>query len=508
MLPHQIGLGAIAAGNLERGKKAAYEEGRITAEEMLAANMRWTFSPCGGVAENMRWGRSYECYSENLEIVTELTLQNVQGLQDNGVGACIKHWIGEGQVQGDNPNTNQGNRNNNPITRERIMEIAGVYRAAVETWTIMPSYLGLNITGTGSGTGNYSMHTHKPMMQDYLKDELGWNGMMIGDYRWHTTPDSVNAGLDCLMAAERSTDYLRNTERNGILNGCTEKRIDDAVMRMLRFKKRIGLFDNPYLSSPGQIRKPENVAAARSMAADSMVLLRNKNNFVQDIQGSKFKNIMVAGRASEGNKGRGYQCGGWTIGWQGSDQTSDRVTAVTIFEGIDAAKGGGVNVTSSVDGSEEGAFDLIIAVIAEMPYAESEGDIPNRWSSGGCILGPDMAMLENVYAKKAANPGTKILVVILSGRPIAFSPQVGTGAASVQTTKGREFEKWDGLIEAWLPGDQAGAALADLLFTNREFAGKTPQPWHEGIDKTGELIYPYGYGLKKSDPVDMDFHAP
>ena len=513
MLPHQVGLGAIATGDMEKGITAAYESGRITAEELMATNIRWTFSPCGGVAENNRWGRAYETYGRDLETVTNLVLANVRGLQDHGVGACIKHWVGEGQARGNNPNNNSGNRDISPITPERFLEIASVYETAYETWSIMPSYLGVNIEGSEIFSGNIEMHRHKPSLQDYFKDEVGWNGMVIGDYRWHRwgnspNPNSINAGVDCVMSAERSTDYLTD-ERNTILNECTDERINDAVMRMLRFKKRLGLFDEPKIAGPGVIRKDENVRIAREAAADSMVLLRNKNDLIQKIQAREFTNIMVAGRASEGDIGRAYQCGCWTIGWQGGagDIRQDGVllvTAVTVHEGIDAVKGSDITVTSSPAGNAPGNFDLIIAVLAETPYSESQGDVPNEWGRGGLILGPDQTMLNNVYAKQQANPNTKILVVMFTGRPIAFTSNTGNANNNTTAVNNTEYLNWDGLIAAWLPGDRGGEALADLLFTDREFVGKTPQPWHRGIEDVGPLVYPYGHGLRKSDPIDTD----
>ena len=158
-----------------------------------------------------------------------------------------------------------------------------------------------------------------------------------------------------------------------------------------------------------------------------------------------------------------------------------------------------------------GTYDLIIAVIAEQPYAESTGDLPggsNGWNSGGLILAPDMTMLNAVYAKQTANPSTKILTVILSGRPIAFTSTTGNANNATNAVNNQEYLKWDGLIAAWLPGDQAGGALADLLFTDREFVGKTPHPWHRGIDKVGPEVYPYGHGLRKSDPIDTNIYEP
>ena len=515
VLPMQVGIGAIYTGDKAKGLAAAYDSGRITAEEMLATNVRWTFSPCAGVAENMRWGRAYECYGSDVETVTELIYQNVKGMQDIGVAPTLKHFIGEGQVVGDNPNRNSGNRNNNPITHERIMEIAGVYRKSIEAWSIMPSYLGLNITGSGTGVGNHIMHGHKPMINDYWKEEMQWNGMVVGDYQCHSVTDrggpgtapTVIAGVDCLMAAEKSDASLRSNERDQILNGCSDERINDAVMRILRLKKRVGLFDNPVIE-PGQLRKPANVAAARAVAADSMVLLRNKNDLIQKIQDREFKSILVAGRASEGNTGRGFQCGAWTTGWVNGPLGTNAVTAITISEGINEAKGSDITVSTSPDGSMGGTYDLIIAVISEQTYAESTGDIPADWARGGLILGPDMTMLNNVYAKQTANPSTKILTVILSGRPIAFTSITANGNNATNAVGNQEYLKWDGLIAAWLPGDQAGGALADLLFTEREFVGKTPHPWHAGIDKVGPEVYPYGHGLRKSDPIDTNVFEP
>ncbi|MDR2941537.1 MAG: beta-glucosidase, partial [Treponema sp.] len=98
ILPHNAGLGAIAAGNSLRGTQAAYTAGKITAQEMLATGVRWTFAPVLGVAQDARWGRTYESYSENADIVTIMGASFIKGLQDNGAGACMKHFLGEGQT--------------------------------------------------------------------------------------------------------------------------------------------------------------------------------------------------------------------------------------------------------------------------------------------------------------------------------------------------------------------------------------------------------------------------
>ena len=512
-MPHNIGIGAIAHGDLEKGKKAARERANITAEQLRASNIRQAFNPCLSVPENPRYGRFYEGFSSDENIVAALGLEEVRGFQNNGVAATIKHYIGEGQSWG-NSNIMRANVT---LTYDRFIEVALPFRTAIESWALMPAYNGVVITGGPQGSGSADntakAHMHKWIKRTYFKEELGYNGCMDGDWNEHSTNPvlAIDTGLDLMMTATAAN-------ATAVQNGSKQEYIDDAVMRVLRLKKRVKLLgpDQELEWEPGVWRTDENVAKARDMAADSMTLLRNKNNLIQDIQAGKFKNIMVAGRASEGDTGRGHLCGAWTITWQGNSDSlwgANSLPTVTVYEGIRAAVNGkdGITVTSSAAGNAPGNFDLVIAVISETGYAEGDGELPGNSGKGGYIQAADQTMLNNVYAK-----GAKVLVIAVTGRPIVFNSN-GNGGRNKST----EHLKWDGLIAAWLPGIEGGNALADVLFTDREFVGKTPQPWYEAIVPPagqengppsswdlGNLMYPIDHGLRKTDAIDTDMNTP
>jgi beta-glucosidase len=461
ILPHNVGLGAIAAGDPESGAQAAYTAGRITAEEMLAAGVRWTFAPVLGVAEDIRWGRTYESYGENVGIVTILGASAVKGLQDGGVAACMKHFLGEGQT------INGRNQGNALLDRAGIERILPPYSAAIEAGalSLMPSFSSVN---------GVKMHESGELLTGLLKNEMGFDGFVISDWAAVTflsggsykaqIANAINAGVDMVMATNGRNSwiyFISNLE--ALVNEGTVpmSRIDDAVLRILRFKQKIGLFDNPLTEKAGITGTDENRAAVRDIVSDSLVLLRNQNNVIANLP--SYRNILVAG---QGANDIGMQCGGWTITWLGSHGPITRGT--TILQGIREAAAG--NVTYAENGRASGRFDAVIAVIGEDPYAETFGDR----SSDINLRQRDLDMLRQVYRYDCP-----VIVIMLSGRPM---------------TIGDEYQRWDAFIAAWLPGTEGGG-IADLLFTNRDFTGRTPYTWRKTIN--GEVLYPFGFGLGK-----------
>jgi len=463
ILPHNIGLGAIAAGNTQLGVQAAYKAAEITAREMLATGIRWTFAPVLGVAEDVRWGRTYECYSENAEIVSILGASAVKGLRENGAAACIKHYIGEGQTE------NGRNQGNALLDRAGIERILPPYRAAIEAgaMSLMPSFSSVN---------GLKMHENKELLTDLLKDELGFKGFVIsdwaaieqlsgGNYKAQIA-NAINAGVDMVMATngrDKWASFIRHLTKLVEEGTVPMSRIDDAVLRILKFKQSIGLFDTPLTEKEGDVGAAQDRAAAREIVSDSLVLLRNENNVIQKLP--EVKRILVTGTGADNI---GMQCGGWTIFWQGG--TGAITKGTTILEGIRAAAGDKASVNYVRDGTSNGTYDAVIAVVGESPYAETQGD-----RQGNINLSEnDTAMLKEIYKLKCP-----VIVIMLSGRPM---------------TIGDEYKNWDAFIAAWLPGTE-GAGIADLLFTGRDFTGRTPYTWRKTIN--GEVIYPFGFGLTK-----------
>jgi len=462
IFPHNVGLGAIAAGNIERGAAASYTAGLITAKEMLACGVRWTFAPVLGIAEDVRWGRTYESYSENVDIVSVMGANAVKGLQDGGAAACMKHFLGEGQT------VNGRNQGNAILNKENIERILPPYRAAMNAGalSLMPSFSSVN---------GIKMHQNKELLTDLLKSEMGFKGFIVSD--WDAVSQlaggnykakiaiAVNAGVDMVMATNGRymwTSFIKNLTALVEEGSVPMSRIDDAVLRILRFKQSIGLLDNPLTNNAGQIGTTENRYTARKIVTESLVLLRNENNVIAKIP--TYRRILVTG---QGANDIGMQCGGWTITWQGNHGRI--TTGTTILEGIrEAAKD--ATVTYAQNGKANGIFDVVIAVIGEEPYAETQGDCADDIN----LHTFDIDMLKEVY--KYICP---VIVIMLSGRPM---------------TIGDEYLNWDAFIAAWLPGTEGGG-IADILFTDLNFTGRTPYTWRKTIK--GEILYPFGYGLTK-----------
>jgi len=462
IFPHNVGLGAIAEGNIESGAAASYTAGLITAKEMLSCGIRWTFAPVLGIAEDVRWGRTYESYSENANIVSVMGVNTIKGLHDGGVAACMKHFLGEGQT------VNGRNQGNALLDEANIERILPPYRAAIDAGAIslMPSFSSVN---------GIKMHQNKELLTDLLKEKMGFKGFVVSD--WDALSQltggnykakiarAINSGVDMVMATNGRhmwMDFIKNlTElvEEGIV---PMSRIDDAVLRILRFKQSIGLLDNPLTINAGQIGTAENRLAARKIVTQSLVLLRNENNTIAKLP--SYKRILVAGQGADDI---GMQCGGWTITWQGNH---GRTTAgTTILEGIqEAAKDAAV--AYAPDGKTNGQFDVVIAVIGEDPYAETQGDRSDNIN----LRYNDIDMLKNVYSYNCP-----VVVIMLSGRPMTIED---------------EYLNWDAFIAAWLPGTEGGG-IADMLFTDANFTGRTPYTWRKTIN--GEILYPFGYGLTK-----------
>jgi len=462
ILPHNVGLGAIAVGDLDKGAKAAYTAGRITAQEMRATGARWTFAPVLGVAEDARWGRTYESFSENVNIVTVMGANVIKGLQDNGAAACMKHFLGEGQtIEG----RNQGNALLDRVGIERILP---PYRAAIEAGAIslMPSFSSVN---------GVKMHESKSLLTDLLKNEMGFKGFVISDWAAITQlsggnykaqiANAINAGIDMVMATNGRNswiNFIKHLMELAEEGTVPMARIDDAVLRILRFKQRIGLFDAPLTKEASAIGTDANRTAARDLVAQSLVLLQNRNNVIAQLP--LYKRILVAG---QGANDIGMQCGGWTITWQGDH--GHITNGTTILEGIQNAAKDKASITYAEDGKTDGAFEAVIAIIGEDPYAETDGD---RTQIN--IRQRDMDMLREVYGYNCP-----VIVIMLSGRPM---------------TIGDENKKWDAFIAAWLPGSE-GDGIADVLFGDKDFTGRTPYTWRKTVN--GEVLFPFGSGLTK-----------
>ena len=501
IFPHNIGLGATRDPELVR------QIGQVTAEEMRAAGIPWNFAPCVAVPQDIRWGRTYEGFSEDTALVTELSSAYIQGFQTvpEGYGssdgqtlyalATPKHYIGDGgtawgsihQYMYHQYLLDQGDTQVDEATLRRLF--LPPYQAAVNSgaMSVMVSF---------SSWNGVKMHAQRYLLTDVLKGELGFRGFVVSDWGGinQVDPDyytavvtAINAGIDMNMVPYYYQMFI-GTMKQAVMNGdITQERIDDAVRRILRAKFMLGLFENPYgdPSLAVTVGSDEHRALARQAVRESLVLLKNDNNALPIDK--NVSTILVAGINSTG-----FQAGGWTLDWQGEQRNT--LAGTTILEGIQELVGPNTHVIYDSLGqftSFGGKAPVGIAIVGEIPYAEGLGDRADLTLYKG-----DQTIINALHPKV-----DKLIVVILSGRPLVITDQYQTA---------------DAWVAAWLPGSE-GAGVADVLFGDYPFVGKLPYTWPRSNDQlplninnsanlTGcaAPLFPFGYGLGNagSQPIE------
>jgi len=450
IFPHNIGLGAT------RDPALVEQAAQITAQEMLGTGIRWAFAPCVAVAQDGRWGRTYESFGSSSGLVSELGVAVVRGLQgarlskDRSVLACAKHFIGDGGTGG---GVDQGETLCDEDTLRRIH--LPPYSAAVEAGvgSIMVSY---------SSWNGLKMHGQKHLITDVLKGELGFQGIVVsdwaaidqlpGDYK-SDIETSVNAGLDMVMIPygpgqpNNYVEFIHNLKELVEAGKVPRQRIDDAVRRILRVKMDLGLFDSqpvdPALTAA--IGSKAHRAVARECVRRSLVLLKNEGKplpFPKNL-----KQLHVIGRAADD---LGVQCGGWTIGWQGERGAVTR-GGTTLLEAIRQTVSRKTVVSFSPDGSGLEGADVVLVVVGEQPYAEMHGDRRDV----------QLSAENGALVRKAKQSGAIVVTVVLSGRPLLL---------------GDALEASDACVAAWLPGTE-GEGVTDVLFGEYCPTGRLPRPW-------------------------------
>ncbi|KAK4282116.1 hypothetical protein QN277_013529 [Acacia crassicarpa] len=490
VFPHNIGLGAT------RDPELVKRIGVATALEVRATGIPYVFAPCIAVCRDPRWGRCYESYSEDPNLVQEMT-QIIPGLQgdipDNlpkgvpfvggreKVIACAKHYVGDG-------GTIHGiDENNTIIDTDGLMRIH------------MPGYLVSISKGVSTIMISYSswngvkMHTNRNLITGFLKRTLQFKGFVISDFEGldritsppranytYSIEAGVNAGIDMFMVPKNFTEFIDGVTRLVKIKVIPMSRIDDAVKRILRIKFMMGLFENP-LADYNLVKYlgiQEHRDLAREAVRKSLVLLKNGESPDGPLLPlpKKASKILVAGSHADN---LGYQCGGWTIEWQGVSG-NDLIEGTTILTAINDTVDPETKVIYEENPDAEfiksNDFSYAIVVVGEHPYAETEGDSKNL-----TIPYPGPETITNVCGV------TKCVVVVISGRPVVIEPYIGL---------------MDALVAAWLPGSE-GQGVADVLFGDYGFTGKLPRTWFKTVyqlpmnvgDPHYDPLFPFGFGL-------------
>ena len=485
LFPHNIGLGAADDPDLME------RIGEATAKEVIATGLDWNFGPTVAVPQDDRWGRAYEGYSENPEIVARLGEGMVKGLQGHvgaddflGEGRVIstaKHFVGdggtyEGKDQGDNRATEQ---------ELREIHAAGyVTSLNAGVQVVMASF--------NSWHGN-KLHGHKELLTDVLKDRMGFDGFVVGDWNGHgqvpgctngNCPASFLAGVDMYMVPEDWKELWQSTLDQVNAGEIPMERLDEAVRRILRVKIRAGILDQGKPSSRigGDameiIGHADHRAVAREAVRKSLVLLKNNGGILPLAAGS---NVLVTGPAADDI---GHQSGGWTISWQGTGNVnSDFPGATSIWQGLQSAiEAAGGTAQLSKGGAYDEKPDVAVVVYGEAPYAEFQGD-----RDSVDYTEPGLETLQKLKAD-----GIPTVSVFITGRPLWVNPELNAS---------------DAFVVAWLPGTE-GVGVADVLVAGKdgkapfEFQGKLPFSWpkdpsHAVLDTrqaNADPLFPFGHG--------------
>jgi len=508
IFPHNIGLGA--AGDPE----LMFRIGQATAIEILATGIPWNFGPVVAVPQDIRWGRTYEGFSEKTDLVTQLAIPYIEGLQSNSPDrnptgdlaalGTAKHYIGDGAtVWGAASAVNMGvsyklDQGDMQMDEAQIRELLlPPYQAALDAGA-------LSVMVSFNSWNGAKLHGSDYWLNDVLKDELAFAGFVVSDWQgidqitsnyYDAVVAAINAGIDMNMVPYAYLHYIETLTKAVDTDDISMERIDDAVRRILTVKFKLGLFELPYsrsdlLESVGSNAHRE---IAREAVRKSLVLLKNEDSVLPLAVDTK--TIFIAGA---GANDIGLQSGGWTIEWQG--KVGNITPGTTILDGIRAA----VHDPSTVIFDKTGKFsqqvdkngnlevaDVGIVVVGESPYAEGVGDNADlRLSS------TDVKLILEIRERSK-----KLVVIILSGRPLVITDQ---------------YPIPDAWVVAWLPGTQ-GEGVADVLFGDFYFTGKLSYTWPRSNDQlpininnfgneTGcdSPLFPFGYGLGKagSEPIE------
>ena len=447
-----IPLGLASTFDPEIVEKGA----RIAAIEATASGIRWTFSPMLDIARDPRWGRVAEGSGEDPYLDTQMGVAMVKGYQGDdlsdptAMAACIKHFVGYGAAEG-------GRDYNSTMISERSLRNTyfPAFKAAAEAGaaTLMTSFN--EIDGIPS-TGN------KWLLKDILRDEWGWDGMVVTDWNSagemiahgfsrdlkHSAEQAINAGVDMDMMSYGFIQYVEELVKEGQVS---EAEIDRAVRNILKLKFELGLFENPYVDETASAKvdyAPEHLAAAKQAAVESAVLLMNRGNVLPL---DKAKTILVTGPLADAPY---EQMGTWAF----DGQQEHTVTPLTALrEEYDVIWEPGLAYSRDTDKSS----------FAKVRRAAAKADAAVVFVGEESILSGEAHSLSNLDLQGAqsdliaevAKAGKPVVVVVIAGRPLTIE---------------RDLQNCDAMLYSFHPGTMGGPALADLIKGKAVPSGKLP----------------------------------
>lgn len=460
LFPQQIGMAATF--NTDIVKRGA----EISAYETRASSIPWVFSPDLDLPRNPSWSRMWESFGEDVYLSAQMGEAMVKGFEGNDVGSkynvasCMKHYIGYGS-------TTTGKDRTPSIIPERVLRQFDltIYQAAIKAGAKSVMISSGEINGT-------PVHASKYLITDVLKNELGFQGVVVTDwkdiiylYTRHKVAEnnrdavklSVMAGIDMSMVPEDYTFY--NDLLDLVAKGeVPMSRIDDAVTRILKMKFELNLFQSTVanLKEYPKFGSQEFIDVAYTAASESITLLKN-NNSVLPL--NKNEKILVTGPTANSMK---YLNGGWSYNWQGENSDTYAADKMTILEALQSKIGKenvlytpGADLANLDDAEIAKAVEMakgvskIVLCLGEKNYTETPGDISNLY-----LTTPQIKL-----ALALSKLNIPIVLVLNEGRPRLIS----------------DFEdKMSAVVQCYLPGNEGARALTDILYGDVNPSGRLP----------------------------------
>lgn len=483
LFPHQIAL--AATWNTELSRKSA----EITSYESRAASLPWNFNPNADVAMSPLWGRIAESFGEDPYLISEMTSAYIKGSQEKGLqdststAVCVKHYIGYGAGR------NGKDRANAIIPENSFRQ----YFLPPFEKAINNGAMGVMISS--NAVNGIPCHINKYYITDVLKGEMGFKGVVISDFsdvdylvdahqsakdKREATKMAVNAGLDIIMNPFGAdiVDIIVELVEDGEI---PMERIDDAVSRVLRLKFYLNLFEVPY-NDPANytdFASEKYIETNYQAASEAITLLKNKNDILPLPANKK---VLVTGYSANSIN---VLNGAWSRTFLGRDTMYNDPTKLTILKAIEKQIGSkniefvqGTDYLEDINSDEAVKkaknADYIIVAVGEIPATEKPSDINEL----------ELPEAQQELVKKLAETGKPIILVMVQGRPRII----------------REIEPLvDAILMAYLPGDEGGRAISDVLFGEVNPSGKLPYTYPK---YTGNFL-PYYH--KKADIRDVNW---
>jgi beta-glucosidase len=483
LFPQQINMAATFNTN------AVQKIAEITAYELKASAIPWNYAPVLDVARHPIWGRMFESFGEDTYVTTQMGKAMMEGMQGTNPAshtkaiACSKHFIGYG--------ASYNGKDRSPIFLPENY-IRQVLLPPVQE-AINNGLLSVMIS-SGALNGVPS-HIDYNLITKLLKQEMGFKGLVISDWNdidnLHTVHQvakdereavklSVLAGLDMCMEPydESFAVHLIDLVKTGEV---PMSRIDDAVRRILYVKFKAGIFENPMFDkiTYNKFASTESDSINRSIAGESLTLLKNKNQILPLKPNTR---VLVTGVAANSIN---YLNGGWSRTWSGQDTSFNAPGKLTIFYALQNELGKNQVLYAPGSGYTDGDFiadalkqaktvDVIIACVGEKPATEKPSDVDEL----------DLPEIQQKLVQQLAATGKPVVLLMVQGRPRII----------------RKIEPLvDGILMAYLPGDEGGKAIADVLTGAVNPSGKLPYTYPRF---SGSL---WTYDHMKSDERDVNF---